>query len=440
MDRHTELSIRGTAGSPRGRNGAAMASALFAIAVAAILTAGIHWMTRADIRATSNREASVRAMAIAEAGLAHALALVKDSLGDTTMTRLLRGWDGNKLTTDDNGFLVGYNLPTATQIPSTGRTMTGGTYFVRLVDDPAEKDNDPLTDRNTRVVAVCRGETTDGASATINAIVGNASLAGVSVNGDFTISGTTRILGRCGGVHTNGNLNVGTPLTVETRASATGTVSGTIRNTYSEILPPEASAAPVDFPALSAAVECSRADYRLRANGTALIIATNTVVLPAVLGWVVSGTLWEALSTVTSGTYCVEGNVKISQNIGAAGSPRPLSLIVMGSLEISGSPFLRSEDPNGILFILDGDLKLNGNSNLTNVDFSGFIYAGAQCMLSGQVYIEGQLVCRNTANPAGATEFAAQNIISGTTRIEYGCRGFLSQLWRVLAWYPTPGA
>jgi hypothetical protein len=439
MDRHTQLSTPRVAASARWRRGAAMASALFAIAVAAILTAGVHWMTRADIRTASNRESALRALTVAEAGLAHALALVKGDLGDTTMTRLLRGWDGNRTTAADNGMLTGYNLPTATQIPATGRAIEGGTYYVRMTDDPAEVDNDTLTDRNTRLRVICRGVTPDGATATINAIVGNASLAGLSINGDLTISGTTTLSGRCGGVHTNGNLSLGTALTVETRASATGTVSGTVRNTYGETLPNEAGAAAAEFPTLAASDYCGRADYEVLTNNTILVRATGVPVALATLGWSGSWPLWTVMSNVTPGTYCVNGNVKMSNTVGASGAPRAISLIVKGSLEVSGSQFLVPDDNEGIAFLVDGDLKLNGNSTFTTPDFNGFIYAGAQCDMSGSLFIEGQVICKNGANPPGSEAWASENKISGTTRIIYGCRGFLSQLWRVISWYPTPG-
>jgi hypothetical protein len=439
MDRHTQLSAQRPAESSRWRRGAAMASALFAIAVAAILTAGVHWMTRADIRTAANRESALRALTVAEAGLAHALALLKGDLGDTTMTRLLRGWDGNKLTTDDNGVLAGYNLPTEAQIPAAGRVTPVGTYFVRLIDDQAEVDGDPFTDRNTRVLATCRGVTPDGASAQINAVVGNASMAGFSVNGNAILSGTVDLVGRCGGVHTNGSLTLSGPITAETRVSATGTVTGNATNTYGELLPKEQGAAPVEFPDLSAAAYCGRADYRISGSLVTNLLTGGIQTLPA-LGWSGSGGIYQPSASVTPGTYCIEGDVKISSTIGSAENPKPLSLILVnGSIEISGDPYLKAEDAEGILIMADGDLKLNGNATIGDEAFNGFIYAGAQCELSGTVTIGGQLICHNKANPPGAEAWVSENKMSGTAVVRYNCRGFLSQLWRVIAWYPVPG-
>jgi hypothetical protein len=166
--------------------------------------------------------------------------------------------------------------------------------------------------------------------------------------------------------------------------------------------------------------------------------ATNSTMLLALFGgWVFSGGIWEALGTASPGTYCVEGDLKMSAAIGSSGSPRLMSFLVQGSAQISGSTYLKSDDVDGILFLVDGDLKMNGNSNMTNPDYSGFLYAGSQCEMSGLIYIEGQLVCRNQPNPVGAEAWVTENKISGTTRIEYGCKGYLSQLWRVLSWYRT---
>lgn len=423
----------------RERAGLALPSALFAMVLLMVLMTSAFAMTNLSSKSSQNRESWARATHLAESGLNHALAVVKGNLADTTMTRLLRGPDGVKNTADD-GLLIGYGLPTALTIPATGVAAAGGKYFVRLVDDPAETDGDPFTDRNTRVLAICRGLTDDGSSVTINAVIGNATMAGLAVNGNFEISGTTKVDGRCGSVHTNGNLKLGTTLTVETNASSTGTTTGTIKNEYGETLPKDQGVDPVEFPNLTAGEFCGRADYMLRSNGTVLHLATNTTVTKASVGWTGGPSTWEPTTSVVEATYCVEGNVKISSDIGTAANPRSLSLLVKGSMEISGNPYFRPADPDGIMWIMDGDLKLNGNSTSNAESFNGFIYAGSQCEMSGTVTIGGQVICANKPNPAGSENWVSENKISGTTTIRYDCSGFLSQLWRVLSWYPTIGS
>jgi len=424
---------------PRSRRGLALPAALFALVLLTVLLTGAFVMTDLNSKSSRNREDWIRATQLAEAGLNHALAMVREELADTTMTRLLRGSDGLKNTSDD-GRLDGYGLPSTLAIPTAGVATPGGRYYARLEDDPAETDGDPLTDRNTRLLAVCRGVTDGGATVTINAVIGNATMAGLAVNGDFEISGSTQIRGRCGSVHTNADLTLSSTLVVETNASSSGTTSGTIINTYGETLPKEQGADPVEFPDLTAGEFCGRADYVLRANGTVLNLLTGTIVTKASIGWTGGPDIWEPTTGVVEATYCVEGNVQISTDIGTAADPRALTLLVQGSMEISGNPFLEPEDPDGIMWIMDGDLKLNGNSTTSVDSFNGFIYAGSQCEMSGTVRIGGQVVCANNPNPAGSENWVAENKISGTTRITYGCNGFLSQLWRVLAWYPTIGS
>jgi cytoskeletal protein CcmA (bactofilin family) len=444
MDRHTELTRRERVAFALERRGAAMATALFAIAVAAVLAAAVHWMARADIRTTANRESAVRAMAIAEAGLSHALSLVKDTLGDTTMTRLLRGWDAAKSTADD-GYLTGYNLPSATQIPTTGRTIGGGTYFVRLTDDPAEKDGDPLTDRNTRVVATCRGVAADGSSATINAIIGNLSVPGIAVQTDVTMSGAVEVRGRCGNVHSNEDIVVSGDVIVEGNVSAVATASGSgsVENTYGEPLSPQPNAERVELPTLTAAGQCSRADYEILSNNTARVNATGAIVTLVSLGWTGSYPLFEATQLVVEGTYCVNGNFKMSQPVGSELQRKRVSFIVKGAAEISGNPWIQPDEAEGILLIADGDLKLSGNAIIGDptANFQGFIYAGGHCSVSGKVTIIGQIICMNNPDgPAPTIDHVDITTFSGTVSINYPCRGFLSRLWRVVAWYPSPGA
>jgi cytoskeletal protein CcmA (bactofilin family) len=444
MDRHTELSPPMPAAAT-ARRGAAMATALFAIAVAAVLAAGVHWMTRADIRTTTNRESAVRAMAIAEAGLSHALSLVKDTLGDTTMTRLLRGWDGTKNTADD-GYLTGYNLPSATQVPSTGRTIDGGTYFVRLTDDPAERDGDALTDRNTRVLATCRGVAADGSSATINAIIGNTSAPGIAVEGDVTVGGNVTVRGRCGSVHSNEDIVVTGSVVVEGNVSgvATATISGgSATNTYGEPLTVQANSEKVELPNLTAAAYCARADYEILSNNTVRINATGATTTLLLLGWLGAYPLFEAGSLVAEGTYCVNGNLRMTAPVGSELARKKLSFIVKGAAEIAGNPWIEPEDPDGIMLIADGDLKLTGNATIggTTDNFQGFIYAGGHCYVAGRVRLTGQIICKNNPDPPAPTiDHQDVTTIAGTVNINYPCKGFLSQLWRVIAWYPSPGA
>lgn len=419
----------------RARRGLALPAVLFALVLVGGIGGVMYWVADLHARAVSNRESAIRATQLAESGLNHALALVRDSmLRDTTLSRLLRGPDGTKGTTDD-GILSGYGLPSAIAIPATGVTTAAGGYFVRLRDDPAEADSDSLTDRNVRLLARCHGVALDGTVVTINAVIGNPSLPALLVNGNLEISGTTRVLGRCGRAHANGLLTLGSPLVAEAGASSTSATSGTIRDVYGAILPKLEYADSIAVPDIAAAAHCGLADYHI-AGGVIRNLSTGASYSPATLGWYGGPATWEAKSNVAPGTYCVDGNVKIGDSFGTATSPRALSLIVKGSLEVSGQAYMTAETPD-LMWIVDGDLKLNGNSTSGTPNYRGFVHAGAQCEMSGTVRLAGQVICANRPNPAASENWVAENKVSGTTYITFACGGFLGEFWRVLAWYPT---
>lgn len=428
------------------RPGYAVPAALFALVIVGVLSASAWVFTDSNRAAGVNQREAARALHVAESGLAHALGLVSTTLRDTTLTRFLRGYDGVKANADD-GLLVGYDLPADQEIPAAGRAFgTLGTYRLLLTDDQAETDGDVYTDRNRRLLARCIGETPDGGRAVIEAVIGNASVPAIGVDGNVKISQSITVTGRCGSVHANGTLDVTSNITVEAGASTAGTQtgSGVVSNTYGESLPEEENAQPLDIPDLYYSDFCTAdADFILKANGDVVDVAAGTTT-PAtssvVHGWKLQGTnptVWKTESnTPTSGVYCIEGNAQISNNIGTATSPHPLTLILKGSIEISGNPYITSAHPDGILILADGDVKLSGNSSSSDPNYEGLVYAGSQCKLEGKTRIDGQLVCKNRPNPVGSQDFFNTNDISAEATIHYGCGGILGDWWRVLAWYP----
>ncbi|HUF30240.1 MAG TPA: hypothetical protein VMM77_06205, partial [Gemmatimonadaceae bacterium] len=153
--------------SPPGpnRRGVALLSGILALVAVGVLVAGVFVISDLDAKSVKNREASSRAMHITEAGVAHALGVLRSQFKATPMTQLIRGADWTWGTADD-GLLVGYSgLTSADEIPAAGRAFDGGTYFVKLKDDPADADGDGTADSNNRLLLECRGVTADGATA-----------------------------------------------------------------------------------------------------------------------------------------------------------------------------------------------------------------------------------------------------------------------------------
>jgi hypothetical protein len=425
----------------RARQGAALATALFALTAAAMLTAGVHWMTRVDIRTTANRESAARALTIAEAGVSHALAIMRDTLGELSYTQFLQGPDAAGIT--DDGLLIGRTLSSGehgNDIPATGRAYGGGSYTVKIIDDPLDTDGNPTADMNSRVIVQCTGHGPDGARADLEVLVGGITMPGFIVNGDATIGGDPIVAdGRCGGVHVNGNLTVSGELQVTGPVSTTGTATGVIKQfgTGTPVTPQTGYPA-AEMPEVPVQALCDRARYLFRSNGTVrdrqlgLELGTGTV-----LGFKLSGTewSWQGVTGNVDGTFCFEGNVIIG------GDPiRRWSIYATGSVKISGSPQIKSFDDDSILVAALGDLNISGNPVAGSaVAYAGAFYAKNQCQVSGNPDINGQFICENKPQTSGAMEYATENSFSGKITMTYNCNNKWASTRRYIGWMQRQG-
>ena len=445
-----EKSLTPASRSPRGgRDGIALATALFSLLVVTVLAQGMWTIARLNNFSAVNREDAARALNLAEAGVAHALGLLNSPLEDTTLTSLLQGSDGTTGTADD-GLLIGHGLPTADVIPTEGIAMEGGTYYVTLIDDPADSDGDPLTDSNSRILARCTSVTDGEGSASIDVVIGVPQFPALASNGDLTISGNPEILGPCGGVHANNVVIVtGTP-TVQTQISASDSVevSGHINQAGGGQSTPLNHQPPVEVPDLDAMDYCDTSDFILRANGYFVTVGPPRDSVDTedgkVHGWTYGNdnpVEWVLSDNSTAGgSYCVEGNVVISGNpSGPGGTPIPLSLFADGSVKYSGNPTITAAHPTGALIMANGDVIISGNPSGSEDNYNGLIYAQSQCQLSGNPTLGGQMLCRDDPNPPGAEDYADENKISGNPTIRYNCGGMLVGARRILSWYQTLG-
>ena len=431
-----------------GYRGMALPSAMFALVAASILAAGVFALTDLSSKATLNQQRATTAMQVADAGLSHAVSLLRGGLRMHSFTRILRGSD-NFIPTADDSLLINYGLAAGDQIPLAGKAFQGHTYFVSVRDDPADGDANAATDLNGRVLVRCRSLMTDGTSAEVAAIVGSVPQPGFAADGNAGFAGGPQILGPCGGAHANGNISsTGGGPTVNTQVSATGTVTGSWNAPDGTNAPRAPNSAPVDIPDLNPADFCTgaQADYRLLPGGVAQNGAGAGIAVP--LGWVYNvGTLtWTATGvgglpvTPPAGTYCVTGNAYVQGAVGTAAAPRAMSVIATGSIRIEGTPYMRPDHDDGILALAGGDLYLAGNAAAGATSYSGLLYARAQCYARGNFTATGQVICANNAQPLGATEWTAAHDIAGNFTINYDCSANLFNKRRVLYWYPRIGA
>lgn len=454
---HSKPVVAPQSHSPSRRRGAALASALFAIMAASILTAGVHYMTRVDIRTTANRESAARALMIAEAGAIHALAIMRDTLQDLEYTEFLRGPDTTSGATADDSLLIGRTLssgPTGNDIPAAGRAYAGGTYTVRIIDDPADTDGDPTRDSNSRVIARCTGFGPDGARAQLDVVIGGITMPGFVFDGPLNISGSAQAIGRCGGVHANGAITIGgSNLISSGPVSSTSTVTGSIKTPGGATVTPLQNQPAAAMPELLRAEMCRSAGYHLtesgdiyRKNSPTDSTFLGNAIGSAVVGFKRSGapplTKW-TLETKTppANSYCIDGNLEISGGAGDEGAPARLSIYASGSVSVSGNPYMVSFDADSMLIYSGGDLKISGNPKAGLLSYGGAMYAKYQCDVSGNPTINGQMICDNEPSQPTSTiiEWATANNISGNPQLSYNCNMKYASTRRYMSWVQTLG-
>jgi hypothetical protein len=415
---------------------------MFALVAIAVLLGGIFVFADLSAKSVRNRERAARAQHVAEAGVNHALGLLRGSLRSRSFTQILRGADGNPGNADDSLFINWPGLAAGDQIPLAGQSYQGHTYFVTIADDPADTDGNAQADMNGRVRIWCRGTTNDGATATVEAIVGATPMPGVLVDGNVTLGNSNVISGHCGGVHANGDMiSVAGGPTLSGPPTATGTVTGNYNS------PPRVNGADaIPIPDLNPMDYCAGAEFTLLLIGGVPnwknVLGQITAGTPA--GWVYNAVTqtWEGSGTPTTppaGTYCVHGNAWLKGSTGSGAAPKPITILASGSIQVTGTPYIRADHDDGILLMAGGDISLAGNNTAGAINYQGMMYAAAQCDLSGNVTAIGQVVCANGLQPVGATEFAASSSVAGNFSLQFDCSAVVFNKRRVLFWYPRIG-
>ncbi len=250
--------------------------------------------------------------------------------------------------------------------------------------------------------------------------------AAIVANGPLVISGDPELTGACADVTANGSISIGGTLTTEGRVSSAGYVDvsgGAIVNWEGMTVTPEENADPVSIPAMAAADFCADADVTLR-NGYVIDAAGDSVTAESSTAWKWDDNkdLYEPdKDELTAGTVCAFGNLKVSEDLGTPASPLSLSLITSGSLDMHGKVFMVADDPSGLVVLTEGDMKLHAYPEVGGTNFAGFIYAGSQCEIDNDSVVQGQLVCRDDPDPAGAQNLLDVSDLSGDLVLTGSC-------------------
>ena len=395
--------------------GAALITAIFALLLVTLLGVALTSIGETSRTVSHNDRENTEALYIAEAGLTHALKLM-DAVPGSDFTSILKAGngaagDGDELSTRPNG-----------PIPAGGLLFGAGNYRVTVSDDNDETGvtpNDPNTDTNKRVVITSIGIGRNGATATVEAIIGVTAAPALLVEGKLRISGNPNIMGSGGAAHTNNLLDIdGRPCAEQYISSATGIVDGDKVGTgagckENDARPAQERIALPNYDPNAAANASlrSNADYVLGDDGK-IYNKSGAQIADA------SGGKWEVPvggdtmtwdwnsgnkewtlggDGVVEGTYYADGsNFKISGNAGSkSASPPKVTLIAEGYIEVSGNPsFVPHLNYNGlpVSMIAGTDLVISGNPASGTLITQGLHYAAGQLKLSGNPDIFGQVM------------------------------------------------
>jgi hypothetical protein len=433
------------------RSGMALPASMAAITAVSVLISGIWVIVDLNAKTSANRRSAVNALLVAEAGQSHGIALLRGALRTKNFTKLLLGEDSVANNSNDGRF-IGYGLNSTDEIPAAGKAFAGGTYTAVMEDDPNDSDGDPLRDANNSILLRCRGVMPDGASAEIIAIISMVPLPAMATEGRLNIGGNPQVSGACGGLHANQVVQAtGASVLVDGPVTASDTVRADpcqIRRLDGTCNTPLNNQPPVDIPQLTVAEVCpANPTYRLDDMGN-IRDGTTGALLPAATGgwqWTSSngGRWYNNAANPTNGVICATEDIEIAGSPGDEGNPWRVSLYTTKAVKMSGSPVMEAYDPNGGLIIAEGDVSIAGTPG-AGFNYGGMIYAGAQCELRGNARINGQVLCKDNADPAGSINYVntgdVVGDVSGSPQITFNCSGSVLSKRRISSWVQKLGS
>lgn len=454
------------AGSERGT---ALISILLLLIIMSALSAALTISTRTEVMVAKNRQSAAQARAAAEAGLNHSSELVITNLltwqaagfasTSAAVTRLLRGPDnqtGTTATDADNGSLETLGIPR----PPTRlglNNLPGVGYEARMFDEDdagrgltlsaadlvsiGENATGATTDGNSTILVRSIGYANDGTQLILEATISRIALPAILTGGDLRISGNTDITGDAASVHSNQDLDMnGSAIDIDHNATSSGTYSTTGSPDVGGVA--GGGRPPMPFAPIRAADYLSHADFVLNSDGRLTDRATGLTLCNAagapnacqvVYGWTYDGPGWSVNGNANNympGTYYVQGPVTMGGSPGGnnLATAWQVSIIAEGSIDISGSPDVKTDDPD-LLLVTDGDLKISGNFTQWGAEAQILIHE--QFDIGGNVTLVGRITAEDGGN---ASNLVTSNRVHGSVTINYdatgGGSGFNISAWR----------
>ncbi len=457
---------------PKNEHGMALVTAMVTLLMVTVLGVALTSVGVVSVTVANNDRENVEALAIADAGITHAKALLLNQVWINGYDPLLVSGDGtacnlDEFATEPAGASSPYP-PAGELIPAAGRAFPagnafGGRYEVRLCDDNALESTLPTPDANAnhdvngRLLARSRGIGRNGAETTIEAVFKDRALPALVVNGNLRINGNPSVMGSAGGIHANGDLDIdGTTACAEQYYEAVGTIEGDADGgpaCVSGGAPALPGVDPLPIPKLEPSTFKAVADFLLVNLGaghriycgpanTLAACAGSTLATPILYvanppanpdtGWAIgncAGTpCWKANGSILSATYYTDMNMLISGSPGSIASPVAVTLIAQGWVDISGNPSLRPKlmSPMTYAIVAGTDLEITGTLG-TNA-YEGLYYARDQINFSGDPEVSGLVVGGNFDDgkwPAG----------TGSNLVPRDADGYVSVSGNVLITY-----
>lgn len=441
-----------------GRNresGVAMITALAALLLVTVLGVSITTLGMMSVTVAGNDRESNEALAIADAGMTHAKALLLNQVwvtppGSSGYSVLLTLGDGTSCNGDEFSVVPTFAsspYPPADQlIPVAGRPYPvgntfGGRYLLRLCDDHSVESTtlglasfpgatDPNVDENRALLVRSRGMGRNGAEATIEALFNDRPLPGLLVDGNLRLNGSPRIEGDAGGVHANGNLDLsGVNVCVQQFYGSVGAVTGTGNAGGCPFgpVPVYAGSDPYPVPKLDPLDYQPVSDYRL-VNGAVRCGPANTVDHSCIVNqpiynpatgiykdvevrnaagalvntgfaWNNGQNAWVASGAIKEGTYFTDMNISVTGSPGTVAAPVPLTFFARGWVDIGGTPSIKPDNLGGSLvyaIVAGTDLRITGDVGVNT--YEGLYYARDQINFQGNPEIAGLVVSGNVAD------------------------------------------
>jgi hypothetical protein len=437
-------------GPAASEHGAALIGVLLLLMMMSALVAALTVNSQTETFIARNTMAATQAQLSAEAGLNHVTELAinyifewkshncgagaggVDAGVQAAVNTFLAGPGATTCDTpagaDDDtlaSFLTVLGAPANTPLSLSPTVVDGVEYETSIFDDDvAGEDGDPANDVNGVLVIRSTGRARDGTKVVLEALITPLTLGAIVVDGDLEIDGNVTVTGpeTSTAVHANADLTFNggsSDITGNVTASGTVTCDDPCDNVSGTVTGNET---PIPVPDVHAEDYRVWADFVLTSSGT-MTNAAGTVLCTATgkstcNNWgYTAGDGWTLNSTtVTQGTYYVEGNATISGSPGTAKAPAVLSIVAEGSISITGSPKLKP-DTTELLFVTDEDLKILGTIDLIgeSVNVEGQMLVRGQVDIGGNATLDGQLI----ANDEDVGDLVTSNSVHGNASITY---------------------